>query len=231
MTPWLPMLGLLCCGTAAAAARTPFQARCEDSIDRTVTMLAASQNGYSIDNTRSLRALTAMKAPGTPNSFVLGLTRTESRVSVSLDGRILQDRVTGFECVAPQIRVRLFYAPIVVYIGKEFMPGSCAYKQILAHEMRHLKAYLDHLPKVETVVRAALARRFEGKPLYAPIGMAQVQLEHEIDASWMPYMKSQMGAVEAQQAAIDSPQEYARLSKVCKGEVQSLIGQARRRRS
>jgi hypothetical protein len=225
MHPWLPLLGLFCCG--AAAARSSFEARCEDGIGKTVSMLQASQNGYSIDNTRSLRTLTSMKAPGRPNSFVLGLTRTESRVSVSLDGRILQERRAGVECVAPQIRVSLFYAPIVVYIGKEFIPGSCAYKQILAHEMRHLKAYLDHLPKVESVVRAALARRFEGRPLYAPIGMAQRRLEQEIDASWMPYMKDQMGAVEAQQAAIDSPQEYARLSKVCKGEVQSLIGQAR----
>ena len=228
MPPWLPMLGLFCCN--AAAARTSFEARCEDSIGKTVTMLQASQNGYTIDNTRSLHTLTGMKVPGQPNSFVLGLTRTESRVSVSLDGRILQERRAGIECVAPQIRVRLFYAPIVVYIGKEFVPGTCAYKQILAHEMRHLNAYLDHLPKVESVVRVALAKRFEGRPLYAPIGMAQVRLEQEIDASWMPYMKNQMGAVEAQQAAIDSPREYARLSKVCEGEVQSLIGQARRGR-
>lgn len=225
MSPWLPMLGLFCCN--AAAARSSFEARCEDSIGKTVTILQSSQNGYTIDNTRSLRTLTGMKAPGQPNSFVLGLTRTESRVSVTLDGRILQERRAGVECVAPQIRVSLFYAPIVVYIGKEFVPGSCAYKEILAHEMRHLKAYLDHLPKVESVVRVELAKRFEGRPLYAPIGMAQLRLEHEIDANWMPYMKNQMGAVEAQQAAIDSPREYARLSKVCKGEVQSLIGQAR----
>jgi hypothetical protein len=225
----LLVLGLLCCGSAAAA-RTPFQTRCEDTIDKTVSMLSSKQNGYSIDNTRSFRTLTAMKAPGRANSFVLGLTRTESRVSVNLDGRILQDRASGYECVAPQIRVSLFYAPIVVYIGSEFAPGTCAYKEILAHEMRHLKAYVDHLPKVESVVRSALARRFEGKPLYAPVGQAQHLLEKEIDAGWMPYMKSQMALVEIQQTAIDSPSEYARLSKVCKGEVQSLIAPAARRR-
>jgi hypothetical protein len=32
------------------------------------------------------------------------------------------------------------------------------------------------------------------------------------------------------QAAIDSSQEYARLSKVCKGEVQLLIGPPKRNR-
>jgi hypothetical protein len=53
------------------------------------------------------------------------------------------------------------------------------YQQILAVEMRHLNAYLDHLPKVEVLARAA------------PAG---------------------------------APQQYAGLSKVCKGEVQLLIG-------
>jgi hypothetical protein len=144
-------------------------------------------------------------------------------VSVALNGPILQDRVSGYECVAPVIQVTLFYAPIVVFIGREFAPGTCAYEQILAHEMRHLKTYLDHLPKVENVVRAALSRRFQGQPLYAPIGQAQRLLEREIDSGWMPYMKREMAAVEGLQAAIDSPQEYARLSKVCKGEVQSLL--------
>lgn len=212
----------------AAQARTPFQARCEDSIAKSVSVLQSSQHGYSIDHTQSFMALTRMKSPPQRNSFVLGLTRTESRVSVALNGPILQDRRSGYECVAPKIQVTLFYAPIVVFVGREFRAGTCAYKHILAHEMRHLKTYLDHLPKVEKVVRATLARRFQGQPLYAPIGQAQRLLEREIDRNWMPYMKREMAAVEALQAAIDTPQEYARLSKVCQGEVQSLIKATRR---
>lgn len=195
---------------------------------RTVAVLHSVAPSYSIDHTQSFKTLTRMKAQSERNSYVLGLTRTESRVSVNLNGPILQDRASGYECVAPQIKVTLFYAPIVVFIGREFAPGTCAYKHILAHEMRHLKTYLDHLPRVEHTVRGALARRFGTVPLYAPIGQAQGLLEREIDRSWMPYMKRELGAVEALQAAIDTPQEYARLSKVCKGEVQSLIRAARR---
>ena len=96
--------------------------------------------------------------------------------------------------------------------------------------MRHLKAYLDHLPKVETLVRAALKKRFSAKPIYAPAGQAKALLEQEMDGGWMPYIKYEMGKVEQLQAVIDSPQEYARLSKVCKGEVQLLIGPPKRNR-
>ncbi|NHZ35030.1 hypothetical protein F0185_15755 [Massilia sp. CCM 8692] len=209
------------------AARTAFQVRCEDSIDKAVSVLTSAQNGYTINNTVSLHGLTAMK-PGRPNSFVLGLTRTESRMSIGLNGAMLKDPLSGYECVAPKITVSLFYSPIVVYVGREFSPGSCAYQEILAHEMRHLKTYLDHLPKVEVTVRAALSKRFDNKPLYAPAGRARALLQQEINTGWMTYIKNEMAKVELLQAAIDTPQEYARLSKVCKGEVQSLIRPAKR---
>jgi hypothetical protein len=96
--------------------------------------------------------------------------------------------------------------------------------------MRHLNAYLNHLPKVETLVRASLQKRFAEKPIYAPAGQGKVMLERELDAGWMPFIKKEMGKVEQIQISIDSPQEYKRLSKVCEGEVQLLIGSPKRNR-
>ncbi|MDC8756081.1 hypothetical protein [Janthinobacterium fluminis] len=214
--------GLLGAG-AALAQRTPFQIRCEDDISKTVSVLTAQQNGYSIDTHLSYRSLTAMKGGARANTYVLGLTKTESRVAIGLDGPMLQDPASGYECVAPHITVKLYYAPIVIYIGREFEAGSCAYNEILAHELHHMKTYLDHLPKVEVVVRAALAARFEAKPLYAPRGTAKDALAREIDSGWMPYIKAEMAKVEVLQAAIDSPQEYARLGKACDGAIQGIL--------
>jgi len=209
--------------SASAAPRTPFQARCEDSIGETLSVLTGVQNGYRIDNSVGFRSLTVMKGAARPGQYVLGLTRTESRVSINAGGRLLTDPVSGYECIAPHIEVKLTYPPIVVYVSREFTPGSCAYREVLAHELRHLNAYLGYLPKVEAKVRTALAQRFQDKPLYARGGQAQSLLQREIDRGWMPYIKAEMAKVEALQAAIDSPQEYARLGKVCSGEVQSLL--------
>ncbi|MGI4844503.1 MAG: hypothetical protein ACRYF7_14420 [Janthinobacterium lividum] len=213
---------------ASAAPRTDFQARCEDTIGESLSVLTGTQNGFRIDNSVGARALTAMKGRARPGQLVLGLTRTESRVSIHVGGRLLADEASGYECIAPHIEIKLTYPPIVVYVSREFRPGSCAYEEVLAHEMRHLNAYLDYLPQAEARVRQALARRFEDKPLYARIGQAQSLLQREIDRGWMPYIKSEMAKVEALQAAIDSPQEYARLGKVCGGEVQSLLGPLQR---
>jgi hypothetical protein len=215
---------------SAWSARTPFQARCEDTIGATVATLTARDSGYSIDNTLSYKALTRMKGQDANRTYVLGLTKTEARISIGLNAEILDDPQSGQECIAPHIEVSLAYVPIVIYVGSEFPPGTCAYQEILAHEMRHLKAYLDHLPKVEILVRAALKKRFTEKPIYARAGQSKALLEREIDGGWMPYIKNEMGKVELLQAAIDSRQEYARLSTVCKGEVQLLIGPPKRNR-
>jgi len=226
----LPALALLAaCG--CAAARTPFEERCIEAARDAATVVTTRENGWRIDNTVSYRQLTQMKRPFVPGGFVLGLTRTESRVAVQVDGALIASPDVAVECVAPRIVVTLYYLPIVVYVGSEFAPDSCGYREILAHEMRHLKSYLATLPKVEERVRTRVGRRFAGKPLYARSGETRTLLQREIDANWMPFIKMEMGRVERLQAAIDSPQEYARLSKVCQGEVQSLIGSTRRPRS
>lgn len=224
-------LAVLLAASSPACARTPFQAGCEDAARGAAATFSSRESGWRVDNTLSYRDLTRMKRPGVSNGYVLGLTRTESRVAIQVDGTLLQSPDGAAECVTPRIAVTLYYPPIVVYVSREFAPDSCAYGEILAHEMRHLKSYMDYLPKVEERARARLAGRFSGKPLYARAGESRMLLQREIDRNWMPYIKAEMGRVEKLQAAIDSPREYARLSKVCQGEVQSLIGSTRRSRS
>jgi hypothetical protein len=242
MLPGAPLLALfLLVATNQAAARTPFQARCEagqlgldtDSRQGWLTVeshIESDSGGYRVDNGLSYRTLTRMKQEA-PNGYVLGLTRAESRVAISVEGAIVASPETGEECLLPQVGVSLFYPTIVIYVGSEFAPGTCAYREILAHEMRHLKAYVDYLPKVESRVREILGRRFDARSVYAPQGQSLGRVRQELDGRWIPFIKQEMARAKALQAGIDSPGEYARLSKVCQGEVQSLIGSTRRSRS
>jgi hypothetical protein len=228
----LPLWLLLAAGNAVAG--TAFQARCEAGLDgasrRPAVSVEAHDAGYRVDNSLSWRALTRIRHER-PGGFVLGLTRAESRVAISVEGTIAGDPDSGMECMSPRIAVSLSYLPIVVYVGSEFAPGTCAYREILAHEMRHLKAYVDYLPKVERTVRDSMAKRFDGRPVAAPQGQALARVQAELDGRWMPFIKREMGKAKALQAGIDSAGEYARLSKVCQGEVQSLIGSTRHSRS
>jgi hypothetical protein len=225
MTPRAAIaIGLLAiCGMAAAAERTPFQVRCEDTIAKTVSVLSSKQNGYTINNQLPYRALTARAGNMDNRMATLGLTVTQGQYSASLGGPILQDPVSGYECIAPQVDVKLNYSPVLIYVGNEFAPGTCAYKTILEHEQRHLQAYMENLARVEKVVREALNRRFEGKPLYAPSGTAMSALEHEIHGTWFPFIRDEFEKGKAKQDAIDTPEEYARLGKTCDGEIADIL--------
>ncbi|MES2162608.1 MAG: hypothetical protein V4476_15720 [Pseudomonadota bacterium] len=216
--------GLLASGTASAAAqRTPFQIRCEDTIAKTVSVLSAKQNGYTINNQLPYRALTAKYGSIDNKMVTLGLTVTKGQYSVDLGGQILQAPVSGYECIAPRVELKLNYSPVLIYVGNEFAPGSCGYTAILEHEQRHLQAYMENLARVEQVVRDALNKRFEAKPLYAPSGTAMSALEHEINGSWFPFIRDEFDKGKAKQAEIDSPEEYARLGKVCDGEIGAIL--------
>ncbi len=92
---------------APAQARTPFQAQCEDTIGETISVLSSRSEGYRIDTTRSYFDLTRLKGSVRRGSWVLGLTHTEARVSIKVGGRMLTDRASGYECVAPRIDVNL----------------------------------------------------------------------------------------------------------------------------
>lgn len=220
----LALLAPLASGTASAAAqRTPFQIRCEDTIAKTVSVLSAKQNGYTINNQLPYRALTAKFGSIDGKMVTLGLTVTNAQYSAALGGTVLQDAASGYECIAPKVELKLNYSPVLIYVGNEFAPGSCAYKTILEHEQRHLQAYMENLARVEQVVRAALNKRFEAKPLYAPSGTAMSALEHEINGTWFPFVRDEFEKGKAKQAAIDTPTEYARLSKACDGEIEAIL--------
>ena len=222
----------LCCASGMAAAapeRTPFQIRCEDTIDKTISVLSTKSNGFTINNQLPYRALTLKTGSIDGRSETLGLTVTRAQYGATMGGPILQDKVSGYECVAPRVEIKLNYSPVLIYVGNEFTPGSCAYKTILEHEQRHLKAYMDNLTRVEKVVRDALNRRFEGKPLYAPAGTAQSALQHEINSVWMRFINDEFDKGKVEQAKIDTPQEYARLGASCNGEIRDIVNRRRRR--
>jgi hypothetical protein len=220
------LLAIACIGAAAgaqAAERTPFQIRCEDTINKTVSVLSSTQNGFTINNQLPYRALTAKAGSIDGRMQTLGLTVTKGIYKASLGGPVLQDPASGYECIAPKVEIKLNYSPVLIYVGNEFVPGSCAYNEILTHEQRHLKAYMDNLARVELAVRDALSKRFEGKPLYAPSGTAMSALEHEINGTWFPFIRDEFEKGKAKQAEIDTPDEYARLGKACNGEISEIL--------
>lgn len=159
-----------------------------------------------------------------PQQQVLGLTRGQAVVRFQLQIPRVLDPLGQWECASPQISLHYGFDPITVYVAREFPPGSCAHQEILAHEMRHLETYQAHAGRLETEISAALQRRFVGpRPWRGPAGQTQAILRRELDERWLPYVKMLLERVEAEQALIDTPEEYTRITGSCDGEISQRL--------
>jgi hypothetical protein len=95
-------------------------------IDRkTVSVLSSQQNGFT-NNQLPYNALTVAAGSIDNRMETLGLTVTKGQYKVKLGGPVLQDAASGYECIAPKVDVSLNYSPVLIYVGNEFAPGSCA---------------------------------------------------------------------------------------------------------
>jgi hypothetical protein len=159
-----------------------------------------------------------------PGQQVLELTRgrASARFSLSVASRI--ERSGRWECASPQLTVSYGFSPLTVYVAREFPEGSCAFKEIYRHEMRHVQTYLAHLVSIESELSATLNRRFASDaPWRGAAGQVRTALERELNERWLPYIQRAIDRVDADQSLIDSPEEYARLADACEGEIRQLM--------
>lgn len=218
--------GFLLASLPALAQTADFRSLCEQRLPDSSLQVKRAESGYSIDRQLSYRELTGMGADllrhGKQN--VLGITRAEMAATLEIKMARLVSEADEEECLAPQVVVTVEYKPIKVYIGREFPPDSCSYREILQHELRHVKAYHHHLPRVETAIRNRLAGRLEGRIIYGEKGTLEDKLKGEVYDEWLPLVDEEIRRIDETQARIDSAEEYNRMETVCDGQIQEFIG-------
>lgn len=178
-----------------------------------------------LDTTYGYKSLKILGAAlSRPENQVLGLTRATSRVSFEIKTTSYIDRTGRWECSIPQISVTYGFSPMTVYVAKEFPKGSCPYNEVYQHELRHVKTYQDHLVTIEKDLADTLRQRFAtGSVWRAPKGQTRLMLEKEMNERWLPFIKREIESVESAQALIDTPEEYARVSGACNGEIGRMV--------
>lgn len=228
------MLKIVCCvsllvwsiySAPANAQKEPNSLnRCGARSEKTKIIITTHQNGFEIIDRLSSRALNTKSKSSYAGDYVVGLTSLESTTQIDFDGPVWQDDETGGECFAPHIEISLHYAPIQIFIGNEFKPGSCSYGVILEHEKQHVRLYQENLPRVENILRSLMEKRFANKPLYAPTGKSKQLLENEIDTLWRPLIRTEFAKIQIEQNLLDSDEGLAVISWACLGEVQKILG-------
>jgi hypothetical protein len=160
-----------------------------------------------------------------PGRQVLGLTRGNATVSFATNTPSIRDQKGRWECASPQITLNFGFSPMTVYVAREFPEGSCAYKEIREHEMRHVQTYQTHIVKIEKELTDTLSARFAASSLWrGPVGQTASRLQQELNTRWAPYVQQQIKRVDEAQARIDTTEEYERVANACNGEIRKILG-------
>ena len=214
-----PFLLPTCAAIAGAAALAgcdlvrPFDQVCERNLRPASFSVVTTPMQHELDLSQSAAQLSARGAPSS-GRLILGITAGNMKGTVAAAGNAITSPISRRYCVRPQIEVTLAVAPLKVAIAREQAPGSCEHGLTLAHEMKHVLVYERFLQEVAASVEAELkARVGEQIRHFASRAEGERELPALIERTVKPLIEAGMREVERRQAAIDTPEEYARLDE------------------
>ncbi|MEO5348481.1 MAG: hypothetical protein H7836_02400 [Magnetococcus sp. YQC-3] len=145
---------------------------------------------------------------------------TISRLSHTLTAHFLTRRGSGRgQCIyLKSLSLVLEYPNTTVFVDNAYPPGSCEYQAIYQHEMEHVRILNNHQEKFLPAWRGrlqALARKT--RPVLSENSQqAQQEILHTLDRAVRKEIDQLDKIQKAEQAAIDTPRNYAKVRASCR---------------
>lgn len=222
LVPFLALGASIAFGPAQAQDPPPeFQAECAAKLLPTKIEVQVSPLAFTTESSLSVRDLTA-KQRANNATWTLGLTVVDRKTSYSYGAERLV-RSDGWACIRPRFEVRIQVSPQRVYVAKEFPRGTCAFNEILNHELRHVKANQSQAVDAARRFQAEMHEAFGQTIYYGEQSSLTAQLDRVMTDGWIARMRDQLSLGDQAHAAIDTAEEYARMGTVCGGEIHQTL--------
>jgi len=193
---------------------------CARPLVKPVIKLETKSSDVAYDAREGLKALTKRAAadkalPATGKIYSMGLTAAEwkSEAKLQLTGRPLDRDTYCWSVVSLTMRFKL---ATTVFIAKEIPRGSCAWKQVVDHEHKHvnldrkLLAGLDDMvrPKIAPALRKTVVAKDGNEALAVLQADARAAINRALTAFIADREKQQL-------SKIDTTAEYQRVDDAC----------------
>ncbi|WP_372620439.1 hypothetical protein [Falsiroseomonas sp.] len=149
-----------------------------------------------------------------PHHLGLTLSRVEWSSEITVRSRGLEG---GPVCALPaEVRLQLVHAEHSIRLAREVPAGGCLAGEVLAHERRHAELNRRTLREASAELRR-LARDWAARAEHraADLNTAATALQDDLSRAVEPVLQRLRSAREAGHAAIDTPEEYRRISRIC----------------
>jgi hypothetical protein len=212
---FLPALMQVACGAGGSDPFASFESRCAQLPAPRFEVVEVPVS-YSEDGSQSIDELT-LRSGDTPDVRVtFGLTTANFGHKTEYELRLVDDLRGGRTCGTPTVRVELSMQPMTVFIADEVADTPCARAVTFSHEMKHVAVFRQTLDDAVRDLRAELPGRLGAGMQRAS---SQPELERRFKAAVDDYLSSFFHrwhrALTERQAAVDTPQEYARVKNAC----------------
>lgn len=220
----LVMLALLACALLAAPAASAALVCKESARSRPFVGVVVSTYPTIVEHAKPLSAINAMHPVKKPKGVLSqGLTVAEYRLHYSANLEGACDKGCAAACAwVGAFTVDVTPVAVRVHIPREYRMGSCEYEQLMKHEREHDLLHRRRLGELAQNMRDALARAESQPDLMGPIEARDRRAAFEILTGRMervmrPIYDGHLQKMREANAALDSPKEYRRLGKACKG--------------
>ena len=149
-----------------------------------------------------------------------GLREDEPRLGVNISWKMQEYTYQDAACIwYDKINVTIDLAP-KIYIAKEFNYSPCR-EEILKHEKQHVRVDRQVFNKYSKQIATAVERAIKAIDVAGPYRKAEIPRVQEtmakhIQHAVMTKISNLQTEMKRRQAQVDSPQEYARITKICR---------------
>jgi hypothetical protein len=206
--------------TSTAARYNPFpsfETRCERLPASRVLVRQQAIRPVTSDALSYLE-LTRLSEENPATHRTLGLTRTEFRQEVAIELEGIADSSSGRSCSRPRIVLDLTMAPMTVYVASELANDACGHSVVLAHEMKHVAAFREHMADTARTLEAELPQLFGQRTINARDADAgEAQVREALQAFLEDLIARNTARLKERHTGVDSDEEYTRVSNACGG--------------
>lgn len=173
----------------------------------------------TIDRSQDSISLSTMLSDSSMPGYVTqGLTRVDYTASYTSE-YLSQQRMDGSWCsTVNNVTVDFgFLAPPKIYIASALPQGSCTYNEVMKHEYQHLSIARDTLEAGRKWIAKALKEELSRGGAVGPTSeAANAQIERRINGMVNKITGGLYAAAKVKNLALDTPENYARLGKLCR---------------
>lgn len=154
--------------------------------------------------------------------YTFGTTKAIFDYSQTTSAKFINGKT--YACLAPQIHIKLNQSPQTTHIAREVPINSCLDKEVMEHELKHVKINNDYLELLSHRLKQELEKKMnETRIIYGTIKQTENWLKQQSSYAIDGIMQTMSEVLDQMHYNLDTIEESERLLSVCNGEGAHLI--------